>query len=137
VKQLLLQPTATTTTTTTNTRYRFILGARDVSRTQAAYDALRYDSARHSLTVLPLELSDLRATRSFAQLALQRLRDEGSRGDGGGGLDYLLLNAAVTNGAGSKGEGKGSGKTGWCESLVVNHLCESLFLFNIIVIPER
>ncbi|KAK3303183.1 uncharacterized protein B0T15DRAFT_266062 [Chaetomium strumarium] len=117
VKQLLFQPSTTP--------YRFILGARDVARTQAAYDALRYDSARHSLTVLPLELSDLRATRSFAQLTLQRLRDEGHNG----GLDYLLLNAAVTNPAGAnlKGqeEGKGEfGEKGWCESFVVNHLSQ-------------
>ncbi|GAB1316106.1 hypothetical protein MFIFM68171_06316 [Madurella fahalii] len=95
--------------------YRFIVGARDVGRTQAAYDALQFDAARHSLTVLPLELSDLRSARDFAQQALQRLgRDADSE------LDYLLLNAAITNGA----ELPGPRGSKWCESYVVNHLSQ-------------
>ncbi|KAK4110859.1 NAD(P)-binding protein [Canariomyces notabilis] len=105
VKQLLAQPTQA---------YRFILGARDVGRTQAAYDALRYDAGRHSLTVLPLELSDLGGSvRAFAQQTLQRLGPDGK-------VDYLLLNAAIANGAEKQGP-KGSR---WCEAYVVNHLSQ-------------
>lgn len=89
---------------------------RDVGRTQAAYDALAFDSARHSLTVLPLELSDLRTARAFAQQTLQLLGE----GADGTALDYLLLNAGITNGA----EMPGPRGSKWCESYIVNHLCE-------------
>ncbi|KXX77792.1 WW domain-containing oxidoreductase [Madurella mycetomatis] len=107
VKQLLSQ---------TSQPYRFILGVRDVDRTQAAYDTLTFDSTRHNLTVLPLELSDLRATRAFAQQTLQLL-GEGAQGTT---LDYLLLNAAITNGA----EMPGPRGSKWCESYIVNHLSQ-------------
>ncbi|KAK4155604.1 WW domain-containing oxidoreductase [Chaetomidium leptoderma] len=112
VKHLLTHPSSSQ-----QTPYRLILGARDVARTQAAYDALQYDTARHSLTVLPLDLSDLAATRSFARQALLRVQQQGK-----GGLDYLLLNAAVIP-AGSGSDGK-AGPWGWCEAGVVNHLSQ-------------
>jgi NAD(P)-dependent dehydrogenase (short-subunit alcohol dehydrogenase family) len=69
-----------------------------------------YDRAKHSLAVLPLELSDLKTVKSFAQQALTKL--------GKDKIDYLLLNAGATQG---KEEGQRQGK--WCESYVVNHLC--------------
>ncbi|EAQ84816.1 hypothetical protein CHGG_08830 [Chaetomium globosum CBS 148.51] len=53
--------------------YRIIMGARDVPRTLAAFDTLHYDTARHSVTVLPLELFDLAGTREFARESLKRL----------------------------------------------------------------
>ncbi|KAL2022450.1 hypothetical protein VTK56DRAFT_5279 [Thermocarpiscus australiensis] len=102
IKQLLAQ----------SQPYKFVLGARDVGRTQAAYGALPFDRARHSLTVLPLELSDLRGTREFARRALEEL--------GRDGLDYLLLNAAISDAA----ERPGPHGSRWCEAYVVNHLSQ-------------
>lgn len=102
VKQLLAKPEP----------YRFILGARDTEGTKKAYDELKYDSNTHSLTVLPLELSNLKAVKSFARQTLETLgRDR---------LDYLLLNAGMVKGA----TGPGPHGSKWCEAYVVNHLCE-------------
>lgn len=104
MKQLLAKPEP----------YRFILGARDTEGTKKAYDDLKFDSATHSLTVLPLELSDLKGVRSFAGQALEKLgRDR---------LDYLLLNAGMAKAA----SGPGPHGSKWCEAYVVNHLCETL-----------
>ena len=102
IKQLLTQP---------QQPYRFVLGARDVPRTQAAYDAVKYDSSKHDLTVLPLELSDLKSTKSFAQQALSALDSTK--------VDYLFLNAGITNGAEQP-----TGKSKYCEAYVVNHLSQ-------------
>ncbi|KAH6842702.1 hypothetical protein B0I37DRAFT_407712 [Chaetomium sp. MPI-CAGE-AT-0009] len=66
LKHLLTQPPP-------SQPYRIIMGARDVPRTLAAFDTLRYDTARHSVTVLPLELFDLAGTRAFARETLARL----------------------------------------------------------------
>jgi NAD(P)-dependent dehydrogenase (short-subunit alcohol dehydrogenase family) len=97
-----------------------------VPRTRAAYDALGYDGARHRLTVLPLELADLRGTRAFAGEVV-RLLDAGD-GDGGAGvLDYLLLNAAIAGG--DVGAEERGGFAGWKEAVVVNHFGGFLFLF--------
>ncbi|KAK4162888.1 WW domain-containing oxidoreductase [Cladorrhinum sp. PSN259] len=103
VKQLLTQQSQA---------YRFILGARDVSRTEAAYSSLKYDSATHSLTILPLELADLKTTKSFAQQTLQTLGQDK--------LDYLLLNAGISDGADKAGRNGSK----WCESYIVNHLSQ-------------
>ncbi|KAJ7888592.1 hypothetical protein B0H14DRAFT_2693079 [Mycena olivaceomarginata] len=46
--------------------YKFILGARDVATTQAAYSKVEFDKNQHSVAVLPLELSDLKGVKSFA-----------------------------------------------------------------------
>lgn len=101
MKQLLAKPEP----------YRFILGARDTERTKKAYDDLKFDSTTHSLTVLPLELSNLKTVKSFAQQTLENLgRDR---------LDYLLLNAGMAKGA----SGPGLHGSKWCEAYVVNHLC--------------
>lgn len=102
VKQLLAKPEP----------YRFILGARDTEGTKKAFDDLRFDSTTHSLTVLPLELSNLKAVRSFAHQTLEKLgRDR---------LDYLMLNAGMAKAA----TGPGPQGSKWCEAYVVNHLCE-------------
>ena len=93
--------------------YNIILGARNVSGTQAAYNAVPRGSKEHSLDVIPLELSDLKTVKSFAQQTLARL--------GSTKVDYLFLNAAISEGA----EKLGPNGSKWCESLVVNHICAS------------
>lgn len=103
VKQLLAQTQA----------YNFILGARDIKTTQAAYDELLYDNSRHSLTILPLELTNLQTVKSFAVQTLEKL--------GQVPLDYLLLNAAVARSADG---GPGPNGSQWSHSYIVNHLCE-------------
>ncbi|KUI65485.1 WW domain-containing oxidoreductase [Cytospora mali] len=102
VKQLLAQAEP----------YRFILGARDTETTKKAYDELKFDSATHSVTVLPLELSNLKGVKSFSQQTLQKLGQDK--------LDYLLLNAGVAKGA----EGPGPYGSKWCEPYIVNHLSQ-------------
>ncbi|KAI0556030.1 hypothetical protein F4679DRAFT_520788 [Xylaria curta] len=92
--------------------YRFILGARDPKATQAAYDNLKYDAAVHSVSILPLELADLKAVKSFAQQTLDKL--------GSHELDVLLLNAALNKPA----TGPGPNGSKWCEAFVVNHLSQ-------------
>ncbi|KAI1753721.1 hypothetical protein F4782DRAFT_495448 [Xylaria castorea] len=92
--------------------YRFILGARDLRSTQAAYDGLKYDAAMHSVSILPLELADLRGVKSFAQQTLDKL--------GNDNLDILLLNAAMNKPA----TGPGPNGSKWCEALVVNNLSQ-------------
>ncbi|KAK1782421.1 hypothetical protein QBC45DRAFT_402898 [Copromyces sp. CBS 386.78] len=100
--------------------YNFILGARDVPRTQnayqAAFPALSPSGSMdpHSLEILPLELSDLKTVKRFATQTLDKLGDRK--------IDYLLLNAGITNGAGTEKPGPGGSK--WCEALVVNHLSQ-------------
>ncbi|KAI0149452.1 hypothetical protein BJ166DRAFT_596397 [Pestalotiopsis sp. NC0098] len=92
--------------------YRFILGARDVKGTQSAYDALKIDREKHSISLLPLDLSDLRNVKSFAQQTLEQLGQDK--------LDFLFLNAALIKAANEPGP-HGSK---WCEALVVNHLSQ-------------
>ncbi|KAH0492730.1 hypothetical protein TgHK011_007671 [Trichoderma gracile] len=103
IKQLLLQQTQP---------YKVILGARNTQSTIAAYDALGYDRSGHAVTVLPLELSDVRTVKTFSQQVLERI--------GGDKIDYLLLNAAISNGA----EEPGPHSWRWCEALVVNHFSQ-------------
>lgn len=62
--------------------------------------------------MLPLDLSQLKAVKTFAEQTLEKL--------GQTKLDYLLLNAAISNGA----EKPGPNGSKWCESLIVNHLCK-------------
>ncbi|KAK0740160.1 hypothetical protein B0T18DRAFT_330965 [Schizothecium vesticola] len=102
VKQLLAQTQP----------YKLLLGARDVARTRTAFGKLDFDTAKHSVTVLPLELSDLRSTRAFAQLALEKI--------GPTGIDILLLNAAISDGA----DKPGPHGSKWSEPLIVNHLAQ-------------
>ncbi|KAJ7132315.1 hypothetical protein C8R44DRAFT_698749 [Mycena epipterygia] len=100
VKQLLAQAEP----------YKFILGARDTESTKKAYDELKFDSGKHSLTVLPLELSNLKSVKTFALQTLEEL--------GHDKLDYLMLNAAVML------EVKDADGSKWCEDYVVNHLSQ-------------
>ncbi|RYP68805.1 hypothetical protein DL771_006423 [Monosporascus sp. 5C6A] len=102
VKQLLAQTQP----------YKLILGVRDTQRTRAAFDELKYDSTRHSLTVLPVELSDLRTVKTFAQQTLDTLGETN--------IDYLFLNAGTykdPNGPGPHG-------SKWSETYLVNHLSQ-------------
>ncbi|KAK6857365.1 hypothetical protein PG995_007552 [Apiospora arundinis] len=105
VKQLLAQTQP----------YKFILGARDTQRTQAAYDELKFDSSRHSLTVLPVELADLSTVKTFAQQVLQKLKQDDDRP-----IDYLLLNAAMAR----QDDAPGPGPSKWSDSYLVNHLSQ-------------
>ncbi|KAF7376727.1 NAD(P)-binding protein [Mycena sanguinolenta] len=100
IKQLLVQKQP----------YKFILGARDVATTQAAFGKVEFDKSQHSLVVLPLELSDLKGVKKFSQQVLERTGQDK--------LDYLMLNAARSNGA----EQQGPHGSKWCESYIVNHL---------------
>ncbi|KXJ86285.1 hypothetical protein Micbo1qcDRAFT_140479 [Microdochium bolleyi] len=102
VKQLLQQ----------SQPYKLILAARDTKGAQAAYDALKYDSSTHKLTILPAELSNLKTVKSFAEQALDTL--------GSDKLDYLMLNAGMTEPPGTKGP-EGSK---WSDSYLVNHLSQ-------------
>lgn len=102
MKQLLLQPES----------YKFILGARDTVKAQAAYGDLSFDKGKNSVSVLPLDLSNLKSVRSFAQQSLAELGTQR--------LDYLFLNAGTLD----SGNGAGPHGSQWCEGYVVNHLGE-------------
>ncbi|KAI1104400.1 NAD(P)-binding protein [Jackrogersella minutella] len=102
VKQLLTQTQP----------YKFILGARDVDTTQAAFDGLKYDGSKHSLTIFPLELSNLETVKTFSQQTLDKVGQDK--------IDYLLLNAAIAKNANEPGP-HGSK---WSESYIVNHLSQ-------------
>lgn len=92
--------------------YNFILGARDTKATQAAFDALKYDTSKHTISLLPVDLVDLRSVRLFAQQALTKLGDKK--------LDLLFLCAGMV--AAAKGPGPHGSQ--WCAPYVVNHLCK-------------
>lgn len=102
MKQLLAQSSA----------YKIVVGARNTKTTQAAYDDLEIDTNKHAVTVLPLDLSDLKGVRTFAQKSLEVIGDKK--------LDFLLLNAGISTPA----EASGPNGSKWCESQVVNHLCK-------------
>jgi len=89
--------------------YKFILGARDPKRAQAAYDELKYDK-KHRLIILPLELSDLQSVKTFGKDTLDMLAQDN--------LDYLFLNAAMIKETAEPGP-HGSK---WCGAYIVNHL---------------
>lgn len=102
IKQLLLAQKETS--------YSFILGCRNIAKTQSAFEALKYDANTHSLTYLPLDLADLRTVKAFASESLNKVD---------GSLDYLFLNAAHIEPAKENPSG-----SQWCTSLVVNAFCE-------------
>lgn len=102
IKQLLVQAQP----------YKFILGCRNTSTVQSAYDKLSYDSKTHSVTLLPLELSDLRTVKRFASQTLDKL--------GSDNLDVLMLNAALVKPANEPGVNGSK----FCEQYIVNHLCK-------------
>lgn len=92
--------------------YHFILGARDINTAQAAYGKIQYDS-KHTVTILPVELSNLQTVKSFAHQTLETL---GQRP-----IDYLLLNAGIARDADDRPGPNGSQ---WCDSYIINHLCQ-------------
>jgi NAD(P)-dependent dehydrogenase (short-subunit alcohol dehydrogenase family) len=106
IEQLLLQ---------SNQPYNFILGVRNVSKTQDAYDALDFDRSVHALTILPLDLADLNTVVSFAKQTLSTTASVQ--------IDYLFLNAGISNPSGPPGT-LGPQGSKWSETYVVNHLCE-------------
>ncbi|KAH8895973.1 NAD(P)-binding protein, partial [Thozetella sp. PMI_491] len=102
IKQLLGQTQA----------YDITLGARDIQRTQAAFNKIQYDTAQNSLTILPLELSNLHTVKTFAQEVLQKLGEQK--------IDFLLLNAAALDAA----DGPGPNGSSWSVQYLVNHLSQ-------------
>ncbi|GAP85641.1 putative short-chain dehydrogenase reductase protein [Rosellinia necatrix] len=108
IKQLLLQ----------SQPYHYILGARDVKTTTEAYNGLQYDSAKHTITILPLELNNMKAVKAFAQQTLEKL--------GSSPVDYLMLNAAT--GMTKKVSATGPHGSKWIEPYLVNHLSQHYLL---------
>ncbi|KAI0378373.1 NAD(P)-binding protein [Hypomontagnella monticulosa] len=92
--------------------YKFILGARNPATAQAAFDGLKYDSNKHSLTIFPLELSNLKTVKTFSQQTLDKLGQDK--------IDYLMLNAAISNNA----DAPGPYGSKWSEPYIVNHLSQ-------------
>lgn len=92
--------------------YNFILGVRDTKSTEAAYNDLKSDNLKHTIRILPLDLSNLHNVQLFAQQALSQL--------GSKKLDYLFLNAGMLDDA----SGPGPNGSEWCEGFIVNHLGE-------------
>ncbi|KAI0467799.1 hypothetical protein F4859DRAFT_492696 [Xylaria cf. heliscus] len=108
IKQLLAQ----------SQPYNFILGARDVKATTDAYNGLKYDNSKHTLAILPLELSNMNSVKVFAQQTLKSL--------GGSPIDYLMLNAATAMSKKVTEEGPHGSK--WIEPYLVNHLSQHYLL---------
>ncbi|KAI0850122.1 NAD(P)-binding protein [Daldinia vernicosa] len=92
--------------------YNFILGARDTKTAQANFDGLEYDNSKHSLTIFPLELSNLKTVKTFSQQVLDKLGQDK--------IDYLLLSAAISNNS----EQPGPHGSKWSEPYIVNHLSQ-------------
>ncbi|KAK9785038.1 putative Short-chain dehydrogenase/reductase [Seiridium cardinale] len=102
VKQLLQQ----------SQPYKFIIGARNLQTTQAAFDKVEYDATTHSVSILPLDLADLRTIKPFAQRTLETLEKDK--------IDILFLNAGMNKAA----DGPGLHGSKWCEAYLVNHLSQ-------------
>ncbi|KAF2431516.1 NAD(P)-binding protein [Tothia fuscella] len=96
--------------------YRFILGCRNTENVQTAYDGLGYDTDKHSVTLLPLELSDLRSVKKFSSQTLNKL--------GADKIDILMLNAAVVKNA----DEPGINGSKYNEQYIVNHLSQHYLL---------
>lgn len=79
---------------------------------QTAYDGLGYDTKNHSVTLLPLELSDLRTVKKFAAQTLDKLGSEK--------IDVLLLNAGIVKIANEPGINGSK----YNEQYIVNHLSQ-------------
>ena len=103
LKQLLQEPTP----------YRVIFGARDAQAVTANVDKLQFDRGANTVTVLPLELSDLKGVKSFAQQSLDKV--------GSDNIDYLFLNAGMIQAKG----GKATPGCKWNETAMTNHFCMS------------
>ncbi|KAH7318932.1 hypothetical protein BKA65DRAFT_513491 [Rhexocercosporidium sp. MPI-PUGE-AT-0058] len=96
--------------------YRFILGCRNVANVRTAYNSLKYDTSKHSMTLLPLELSDLRTVKKFSSEVLNKLGSER--------IDILLLNAALIKTANEPGINGSK----YNEPYIVNHLSQHYLL---------
>lgn len=79
---------------------------------QTAYSKVGYAKTTHSVSILLLDLSDLRTVKSFAQRALESLEEAQ--------LDVLFLNAGMNKAP----KGPGLNGSPWCEAYLVNHLCK-------------
>ncbi len=90
--------------------YRVVTGARNTSGLEQSLKDISFESA-NKVDVLPLDLADLKGTKTFAEDALRKIGDAK--------IDYLFLNAAITNPAVANPRGYR-----WCESAVVNHVCK-------------
>lgn len=87
------------------------MGVRNTIQVQKTFDELEYDTTKHNLTLLPLDLAYMKNVKPFAQQTLQKL--------GKTKIDYLLLNAGLAKSAETKGS-----QSKWCESYIVNHLSQ-------------
>jgi NAD(P)-dependent dehydrogenase (short-subunit alcohol dehydrogenase family) len=92
--------------------WNFILGVRDTVKVQTEFDGLKYDTKKHSLTLFPLDLSQVKNVKTFAQKTLEKIGPAGT-------IDYLVLNAALVKSAEQKGS-----HPKYCESYIVNHLSQ-------------
>ncbi|KAI1195002.1 hypothetical protein F5X97DRAFT_309615 [Nemania serpens] len=108
VKQLLFQAQP----------YSFILGVRDIKSTTDAYNGLKYDGSKHTVTILPLELNNMKSVKAFSQQALEKL--------GPRPINYLLLNAATAYSKKVAETGPHGSK--WIETYLVNHLSQHYLL---------
>ncbi|KAI0116344.1 hypothetical protein GGR51DRAFT_501073 [Nemania sp. FL0031] len=108
IKQLLAQ----------SQPYNFILGARDTKTATEAYNGLKYDTSKHKLTIVPLELNNMKSVKTFAQQSLEKL--------GASPIDYLMLNAATA--MAKKVAETGPHGSKWSEPYLVNHLSQHYLL---------
>jgi hypothetical protein len=83
---------------------------RNPEKSKRELDELKYDTAKHALSLHQVDLSSLKEVRSFAKDAVKAL--------GSDKLDYLLLNAAISK----SNKGPGPHGSRWSESYVVSHL---------------
>ncbi|TQS31745.1 hypothetical protein Golomagni_07970 [Golovinomyces magnicellulatus] len=96
--------------------YRVIFGARDVPAATEAYKALDFDRDANPVTILPLNLTNLKQVKTFANEVLKKLGDTK--------VDYLFVNA------GELGSSEKPGTTGtkWCDNMVVNYLSQQYLI---------
>ncbi|KAH8885962.1 NAD(P)-binding protein [Thozetella sp. PMI_491] len=90
--------------------YNIFIGVRDADTTRESYEELEFDKDKHALSIFDLELSYLKGVKHFAEQVLEKL--------GNSPLDYLLLNAAISDGS----EDPGPYGSKWSKSCLVNHL---------------
>ncbi|EGX95933.1 Short-chain dehydrogenase/reductase SDR [Cordyceps militaris CM01] len=90
--------------------YRIVLGARNVSGMEQSLRDVP-SASPNMVEVLPLDLADLQGTKQFAEAALRAVGDAK--------IDYLFLNAGITDPAAANPRGYR-----WCEQAVVNHVAQ-------------
>ena len=72
------------------------------------------------MTLLPLDLANLKGVGTFAQQTLAKLGQDK--------IDYLFLNAAQLKSATEPGPNGSK----WSESFIVNHLCEHMIILSLL-----